>query len=160
MKTRNIISTVLAVSLILSVALAFAQPWKGWKGSGGWGFRSQYQRMYNPQTVVDVKGTVEAVEQITPQSGMSYGIHLKVKTDAEIISVHLGPAWFIERQDIKIEKGDTIEVKGSEVIFDGAAVIIAAEVKDGESVLKLRNEAGIPVWAGSGMGKMRRMERR
>ncbi|MEN8265121.1 MAG: hypothetical protein ABFR82_16875 [Nitrospirota bacterium] len=40
------------------------------------------------------------------------------------------------------------------------AVIIAVEVKDGESVLKLRNEAGIPVWAGSGMGKMRRMERR
>ncbi len=116
--------------------------------------------MYNPQTVVDVKGTVEAVEQITPRSGMSYGIHLKVKTDAEIISVHLGPAWFIERQDIKIEKGDTIEVKGSEVTFDGATVIIAAEVKDGESVLKLRNENGIPVWAGTGMGKMRRMERR
>ena len=91
---------------------------------------------------------------------MSYGIHLKVKTDSEIISVHLGPAWFIERQDIKIEKGDIIEVKGSEVTFDGAAVIIAAEVKDGESVLKLRNETGIPVWAGTGMGKMRRMERR
>ena len=54
MKTRKIISTVLALSLILTVALAFAQPWKGWKGSGGWGFRSQYQRMYNPQTVVDV----------------------------------------------------------------------------------------------------------
>ncbi len=135
MKTGNIISTVLALSLILTAALAFAQPWKGWKGSGGWGNRSQYQRMYNPKTVVDVKGTVEAVEQITPQSGMSYGIHLKVKTDVKLISVHLGPALFIERQESKIEKGDIIEVKGSEVTFDGAIVIIAAEVKDGESVL-------------------------
>jgi hypothetical protein len=33
-------------------------------------------------------------------------------------------------------------------------------VNDGESVLKLRNQTGIPVWTGTGMGKMRRMERR
>ena len=96
-----IILTVFVITVMTTVV--YAQPWKGWKGSGGWGYKSQYQRMYNPQSVATIKGVVEVVEQITPRGGMSYGIHLKVKTDTAILSVHLGPAWFIERQDIKID---------------------------------------------------------
>jgi len=87
---------------------------------------------------------------------MSYGIHLKVKTDTETISVHLGPAWFIERQDISIEKGDTIEVKGSKITFNGAPAVIAAAVEKEEQELRLRDDNGFPVWAGSGMGRMRK----
>ena len=146
--------TVFVITVMTKVV--DAQPFKGWKGSGGWGYKSQYQRMYNPQSVATIKGVVQVVEQITPRGGMSYGIHLKVKTDTEILSVHLGPAWFIERQDIKIEKGDNIEVNGSKITFDGAPVIIAAEVKKGDAILTLRDENGFPAWAGMGMGRMRR----
>ena len=154
-KFRTIgILTVFVITVMTTVV--DAQPWKGWKGSGGWGYKSQYQRMYNPQSVATIKGVVEVVEQITPRGGMSYGIHLKIKTDTETLSVHLGPAWFIERQDIKIEKGDNIEVKGSKITFDGAPVIIAAEVKKGDAILKLRDENGFPAWGGMGMGRMRR----
>ena len=156
MKKIGIIGLVVVFALTAMVTLTEAQPWKGWKGSGGWGHKSQYQRMYAPQNVVEIKGVVEAVEQITPTKGMSYGIHLKVKTDTETVAVHLGPAWFIERQDISIEKGDTIEVKGSRITFNGSPAIIAAEVEKGETELKLRDDNGFPVWAGSGMGRMRR----
>jgi hypothetical protein len=109
---------------------------------------SQYQRIYNPATVETISGTVEAVEQIEPMKGMNYGIHLKVKTVKDMVEVHLGPGWYIERLDTGIDKGDKIEVKGSKVTAAGKTFIIASEVKKGDNTLILRDSAGIPAWAG------------
>ncbi len=134
-----------ALLVVFMGSTAFGQPPRG---SGGWGMKGSYQRMYNPATVETVKGEVAAVEKVTPMKGMQYGIHLMVKTDKETVPVHLGPAWFIERQDIRIEKGDRIEVKGSRVTIGGKPAIIAAEVKKGENVLILRDSGGVPVWSG------------
>lgn len=147
MRTKRILGSVVAFSLILTYSMAFAG-WGGWRGSGGWGMGSQYNRMYNPATVETVLGTVELVDRVTPMKGMNYGIHLVIKTDKETIAVHLGPSWYIERLDTKIEKGDRIEVKGSRVTIDGKPAIIAAEVKKGDNVLVLRDSQGIPAWAG------------
>lgn len=147
MGTKRLIGMAIALSLILTSSIAFAA-WRGWRGSGGWGMGSQYQRMYNPATVETLTGTVESVDKITPMKGMMYGVHLLLKTDKEAISVHLGPGWYIERLDTKIEKGDKVEVKGSRITFDGKPAIIAAEIKKGDSVLILRDSSGIPAWAG------------
>jgi hypothetical protein len=148
MRRKNIISLVIVVSLILTVSAALAGPWKGWRGSGGWGMGSQYNRMYNPATVETISGTVEAVDKVTPMKGMNSGIHVMLKTDKETIAIHLGPEWYVERLDTKIEKGDQIEVKGSRVTFAGKPAVIAAEVRKGDSALVLRDNAGIPAWAG------------
>ena len=143
------IGTFLTVVLIVSFATTvFAAPWKGGRGSGGWGTGGDYQRMYNPATVETVSGEVISMDRITPMKGMGAGIHLQLKTDQETISVHLGPAWYIERLDARIEKGNTIEVKGSRVSVAGKPAIIAAEVKKGDALLKLRDDSGIPAWAG------------
>lgn len=107
-----------------------------------------YQRMYDPATVEAVSGTVESVDTVKPMRGMNYGVHLTLKTDRETLSVHLGPAWYIGRLDTKIQKGDVVEVKGSRVTVMGRPAIIAAEVKKGDALLKLRDEGGFPAWAG------------
>ncbi|HXF04928.1 MAG TPA: DNA-binding protein [Blastocatellia bacterium] len=104
--------------------------------------------MYNPQTVETIAGEVISVERITPMRGMSYGVHLLVMTDKETISVHLGPGWYVENQDVKIEPKDKVEVRGSRITFQGKPAIIAAEVRKGDEVLKLRDENGFPVWSG------------
>jgi hypothetical protein len=148
MRTSRIISVAVALSGLLVSSVVLAGPGRGWQGSGGWGMGSSYQRMYNPATVETVSGVVESVDKITPMKGMRSGIHLTVKTEKETIPVHLGPEWYIERQDVKIEKGDKIEVTGSRVTFAGKPAIIAAEVKKGDNVLVLRDSAGIPAWAG------------
>jgi hypothetical protein len=119
----------------------------GGRVAGG-GAGSQYNRLYNTNTVETVSGEVIAVNHITSTNGMSYGVHLELKTDKETVSVHLGPGWFIENQDITIEPKDKVEIKGSRVTFDGKPAIIAAEVKKGDEVLKLRDQNGIPFWAG------------
>jgi len=79
---------------------------------------------------------------------MYKAVALMVKTGSETIAVHLGPEWYIGRLDVKILKGDTVEVKGSRVSFAGKPAMIAAEIKKDDIVLVLRNEAGVPVWAG------------
>ena len=145
-KSFSIAAAVAAAVLIAS--LSFAGPWGGWRGSGGWGMGSQYQRMYNPSTVETLSGEVESVDRVSPMKGMRSGIHIALKTDKETIPVHLGPEWYVEGLDVKLQKGDAIEVKGSRVTFGGKPAIIAAEVKKGDSALVLRDSAGVPAWAG------------
>ncbi len=146
---RQRIGILMALLLVIAYATtAFAAPWKGWRGSGGWGAQGAYQRLYNPATVETVRGEVVAVERTVPLKGMGAGIHLQLKTDKETIPVHLGPAWYIERLDTRIEKGDTIEVEGSRVTIAEKPAIIAAQVKKGDAVLALRDARGIPAWSG------------
>jgi hypothetical protein len=104
--------------------------------------------MYNAQTVESVSGQVISVDRITPMKGMSYGVHLTLKTDKETISVHLGPSWYIDNQDVKLAPNDNIEVKGSRITFEGHPAIVAAEVKKGDEVLMLRDSNGFPAWSG------------
>lgn len=146
-KRRLAIVVAFMVSLYLAMD-SVAQQGMKWMGSGGWGMENSYGRMYDPETVETLKGDVVSVDRVTPMKGMSYGIHAQVKTEKETISVHLGPAWFIENQDIEIVSGERVEVKGSRVSFDGETVIIAAEVRKGNESLILRDENGFPVWSG------------
>lgn len=119
-----------------------------WKGSGGWGMGTPYNRLYDPKTVETLSGEVVSVDMITPAKGMSYGVHLTLKTDKETVSIHLGPGWFIQNQDIKIEPKDKVDVTGSRITFEGKPAVIASEVKKGNETLKLRDENGYPVWSG------------
>ena len=148
MNTKRIGTLLTALLIATCATTVFAASWRGGRGSGGWGMGSAYQRMFNPATVETVSGEVVSVDRITPMKGMGAGIHLQLKTDKDTISIHLGPAWYIERLDARIETGDKIEVKGSRVTVAGKPAIIAAEVKKGDALLRLRDDSGIPVWSG------------
>jgi hypothetical protein len=148
MRKIGTVIVVLAMFSLIFTYSSFARMGPMWKGSGGWGMGMQYNRMYDPKTVETVTGEVVSVDKITPMKGMSHGIHMVLKTDKETISIHLGPSWYIENQDIKIEPKDTVEVKGSRITFQGKPAIIAAEIKKGNEILKLRDEKGFPVWSG------------
>jgi hypothetical protein len=149
MRSRTVVSvvSVVGIAAVVLAPTAFAQGMK-WRGSGGWGPDAAYGRMYDAKTVETVSGEVVKVDRITPMRGMSAGVHLVVKTGKGDVSVHLGPQWYLENQDVKIEPKDKVEIKGSRVTVQGQPAIIAAEVKKGDEVLKLRDEAGIPMWAG------------
>jgi hypothetical protein len=147
MRRLQLVGTMLIVLGWISTG-AFAAGGMKWSGSGGWGPGGGYHRTYNPESVESIAGEVVSVEQIAPMKGMSNGVHLTVKTEKESMSVHLGPSWYIENQDVKIEPKDKVEITGSRVTFDGKPAIIAAEVKKGDQTLTLRDQAGVPVWSG------------
>ncbi len=148
-KTRRTLvagSATLAI-LLLVLAPAHAQGMK-WRGSGGRSPGDAYGRLYDAKTVETVTGEVVKVDRIVPMRGMSGGIHVVVKTDKGEVSVHLGPQWYLENQDVKIAPKDTVTVTGSQVTVQEQSALIDAEVKKGADVLTLRDVAGVPVWAG------------
>lgn len=118
--------------------------------SRGWGAGDSYNRMFNPQTVETLSGEVVNVDKFTPGKRGSYGVHFTLKTDKATIPVHMGPGWYMEKQAVTIAAGDKVAVTGSRIMYQGKPAIIAAEVKKGDQVLKLRDAAGIPAWAGQG----------
>ncbi len=148
MRKLGIFMAAITLSGLLLAPQSFAQRALKWKAGGGWNPGDHYGRMYDPKTVETIRGEVVSVDRIIPQRGMSHGVHLTVKTERETMSVHLGPIWYITRQDTKIEPKDTVEVKGSRIMFREKPAIIAAEVKKGNQVLTLRDEDGFPTWSG------------
>ena len=151
-KFGKFISLIGISILVLIATAAWGQPGMG-PGGGqgrGWGARDAYNRMFNPQTVQTLSGDVVNVDKFIPSKNMSYGVHLILKTEKGTIPVHLGPSWYMEKQPVTIAAGDKVEVTGSRVTYQGNPAIIAAEVKKGDQILKLRNAAGIPAWAGRG----------
>lgn len=137
-----------AAALVAGVVISTCPQVAGAQGKG-------MGRVYDPKTVETVAGEVTEVQRVpSPGGGRSHGVHLVMRTDdVAKLTVHLGPAWYVDRQDVKIAVHDRVEVKGSRVTIDGQPVIVAAEVKKGDQTLVLRDADGVPAWGGAGRGK-------
>ena len=148
MRTSRMLVTVIFGICLLSSQPLFAQRGMQWRGGGGWGPGTPYARMYDPKTVQTISGSVVSVDTLTPMAGMGNGVHLLLKADKETISVHVGPVWYLENQDVKLEPGDRVQVRGSRITFQGKPAIIAVDVTKGDDTLRLRDESGFPLWSG------------
>lgn len=140
----KLIAIGLSVFLIALCSEAFGQGAGRGKGMGN----STYQRLYDTATVKTTEGDVSKVEYFSSKQGMGQGVHLQLKVNDELLAVHLGPRWFLDKQDVQIAKGDHIKVTGSWVTLNEKPVIIAAEIAKDDEILCLRDDAGFPVWAG------------
>lgn len=150
-RRRRKLAVVVLAGTLLGLLVASpgpAQPAVKWRGSGGWGAKSQYGRTYDAKTVTVVKGEVVSISPFTPIRGMAPGVHMVVRASGESVSVHLGPEWFIASQDLRIEPRDVVEARGSRVTIDGKPALIAAVVTRGDEVLRLRDDSGVPLWVG------------
>jgi hypothetical protein len=125
-------------------AVALAQE-RGTFGPGAWG-----PGLYDKSTETTVSGRVNAVERVGVGPGQ--GTRAILETGGGDTEVLLGPAWYLDRQDAKVTKDDSVEVTGSKVVFAGKEVIVARTVKNGSQTLTLRDGEGLPLWV-SGPGR-------
>lgn len=105
---------------------------------------------YNPKTVVTVSGVVVSKTQPSVQQGLPYLVYLTLETEKGQIAIFLGPNLYVDQLPVKIKALDKIQVTGSKVMLGGKTVILAAEVKKGDQVLKVRDLHGVPLWSGGG----------
>ncbi len=148
--TRGLIA-LLSILVLIAVA-AMAQPGGSCKGAGSCGGCAGVGS-YDPAKSEVVSGQVVSLDQVDSQKCPSgQGVMLKVNSGNTAMSFYLGPQWYLDKQTLKIAPGDTVEIKGSKTARDDGNVFIAAEVKKGSEVLKLRDESGAPVWMGAGSG--------
>lgn len=143
------------ILVVTSVTVLFATPARaqgpapgGGCGRGGWGRHGTYWRLYDPSKVETISGEVTSIQRVRAMGHMSEGVHLELKTTRGTVSVHLGPAWYIENQEPPIRARDKVVIVGSRVQVNGKQAIIASEVRKGDQVLKLRTAEGDPRWCG------------
>ena len=106
-----------------------------------------FSKRYDLKTVETLSGEVTAVEKFSPgRGGPPQGLRLRVKFPQETLLVILGPIVYVEQQNVKFAAGDRVEVKGSRMTVRGEPLIVAAEVKKGDQVLKMRNADGEALW--------------
>jgi hypothetical protein len=101
---------------------------------------------YDAANEVSIRGTVDEV--LTTQRGNMIGVHLKVKTEDTVFDVRLGPAWLLEKQKFTFSNWDQIVANGAAVPDKSGQVMIAREVRKGDTVLVLRDVKGFPRWSG------------
>ncbi len=155
MTTNRSKRAVLALVTTLSIPLAAAaqaetgaglSP-RNCPGSAATGRRAA--GAFDPKTVTTIRGEILDIQRIA--RGRHEGVHLTVAMGTEKISVHLGPGFYVDAQELRLAKGDEVEVKGSRTTFDGQSTIVAQELRRGDQTLALRDDAGIPLWRGQGM---------
>jgi hypothetical protein len=152
MKTNGfrVRSVVMAMAMALPLVASGQAPAGGGGGGPGWasGGGGRNARLFDPGTVTTVEGEIADVQRI-PRGRNGEGVHLTLASGTEKLAVHLGPSFFVDRQDLKLASGDRIEVKGSRVVLDGAPVLIAQEITRGDESMVLRDANGVPLWAGA-----------
>ncbi|MEW6660703.1 MAG: hypothetical protein AB1424_18835 [Thermodesulfobacteriota bacterium] len=93
------------------------------------------------------RGKVVQVRTEMIQEGMYPGMALLVDTKSHgQVLVHLGPVWYLERQEFTINPGDEVGIKGMCDKLDGKVSVVAYELTKGDYVLHLRDAQGRPNW--------------
>jgi hypothetical protein len=87
-------------------------------------------------------GKVVAVNRHTPKkAGKPERVILVLQTDQGAVKVLLGPAKYYDQQALKLAPGDQVEVKGVKFSRAKTPTLKAREVKKGDQVWILKNNA-------------------
>jgi hypothetical protein len=121
-----------------------------------------YGRMFNPETITSISGTITEVLKMRPGHQMHTGTHIRLKTEKENIEVHVGPDWYLEKNEIRPRENQKVAITGSRIEMDGRPIIIASEITQDGKKVRLRDNNGIPLWSRQDRrnGRMRGERRR
>ncbi|WP_449244462.1 hypothetical protein [Desulfobacca acetoxidans] len=148
MKRWRLISLGLGMAILLGstyISSVYAQ-------GRGQGFRPcPYAPYQCPITGVckpmTITGTVSRVFTETLDDKAYPGMAIKVDSkDKGQVHVHLGPVWYLERQEFDLSSGQEVTVQGICVDEAGKIRLVAASVTAGNNVLMLRDLEGRPMW--------------
>jgi len=149
---QYIVLSVVAYSFLALIAVSLSAQ-QGFGRMGGKGTAQGNGRgLYDPALVETITGDIVNIENVDLNHGKLTGVGMDLKTDSQTIPVYLGPHIYVDLQNVRIIVGDNVEVKGVKVLLDGQQTFIAGEVRKGNEVLKLRDDNGVPLWAGKGQG--------
>jgi sporulation protein YlmC with PRC-barrel domain len=116
----------------------------------GPGIEDPYKKIFDTKTIKTISGQVIKVDQV-PEPGFGMEVRLTVFIDKkEVLSVYLGPAFFIfgTEQVNYFRLGDEVTVTGSQVTRGDVSFMLATTVKRGNEVLRMRDKDGNPAWIG------------
>jgi hypothetical protein len=144
MKIGSVFAAILVAGVAHGQAVVVA------RGSGGYGWDSAYNRLYDRSTQTMFSGKVTGKVKGAPLEGMAEGMAILVKTPKSgTVQVDVGPTWFVASQVARINVGDSVKVIGSKVRVNGQNVVMARQIVNNKNkrVLALRDLTGAPYWS-------------
>lgn len=104
------------------------------------------ERGYDRNTVVKVSGSVAVTPR--PLAGGLVVVELNIQNERMIVV--LGPAWYLQDDNLDWKIGDRVSVRGSLAQGkDGRTYLLSQQVSvPGGATIELRDENGNPSWSG------------
>lgn len=134
------------MSLRLSWKVLLVAPVAGLLLSAVWAqSASKTGPKYDVKNEIKIKGVIEEIREVP---GAFEGTRLVVKTDSKTVLVHVAPAAFLKEMDTSFNKGEQVEVLGCKAPDAPEEELLAREITVGQNTTTLRDDKGIPVWAG------------
>ena len=140
MASENAMSSMLSSKARLIGAVAALLLSVGWAQTA-----NKTGPKYDVKNEVRVKGVIEEVRQVP---GQFEGTHLLVKTETKTVLVHVAPSNFLKEIDTAFNKGEQVEVLGCKAPDASEEEILAREITVGQNTTTLRDDKGVPIWAG------------
>jgi hypothetical protein len=100
--------------------------------------------VYDAKAEIQFEGTVSEVRQVSQDPVK--GVYLNVKTKSEAVDVYLAPGEFLKMLDVQFKAGDSVEVTGSKVPYNGKDLVLARTVRVGKTTFAFRDKTGSPNW--------------
>ena len=101
---------------------------------------------YAPDAEVDVVGVVTAITQHAGWMGWD-GVYVTLRTGkGEVHTIPLAPAEFLKGIEFTLAPGDAVEIRGAFAATATGAVLLVREIRRENVRIRLRNEAGHPIW--------------
>lgn len=94
---------------------------------------------------VKVQGTVAEVRDVP---GDFEGTHLLLKTAQGDVLVQVAPADFLKEMGTAYKVGDVVQIVGAKSPDGTEEQVLVREITVGSDTVTLRDDKGVPVWAG------------
>ena len=106
----------------------------------------KYRRKYDPESETEFTGHVVEVFYSKESRHDTQGVILFLADEEDVMEVHLGPSWYIDRQLRHIAIGEELTVTGSVIDFKTQEILVARILQRGKNKYKFRDEEGSPFW--------------
>lgn len=106
----------------------------------------RYRRDFDADTLEEVSGNVIEAYYSKESRHDTKGVILFLDSEDELVEVHLGPSWYIDRQFRPFKAGEEVTVRGSKVEYKDQDILVAQSIERGRKKFKLRDEEGSPFW--------------
>lgn len=98
-----------------------------------WGHDSELIRALSEGKSMTITGTYQGMSTTRLVDGAPAATVITVKTDDGTRKVIIGPEWYTDRQDMRLDKGDKVTIKARRASFEGKEHFAAASVEhDGD----------------------------
>ena len=122
----------------------------GHQGGRGQGFQAypyQVSQEVHTCTPGEISGRINRLRVETFSPDMEPGLGIDVQTlDRGLVHVHVGPLFFLDRQEADLKPGDEVIIQGFCYKFKGQERLLASEINHKGNTLKLRDVQGKPYW--------------